>query len=100
MKTMLPSPDPDKVKALIKLYNVSADFILGLSNEMGRAYPDSSKARPKVAEAIASGDKELIEKLQGLSPEAKKKAAEYLNMLKTFEEVKSGENVVDFEEKA
>ena len=81
------SPGPDKIKALIELYNVSADFILGLSREMGRTYPNSSKAERKAAKAIACGDKELIEKFQGLSPEAKKKAAEYLTMLKTFEDI-------------
>lgn len=96
------APDPDTVKALIELYDVSADFILGISDEMGRARPagGTSKAKPKVAEAISSGDKELVKKLEGLSPEAKEKAADYLDMLKTLEEVKSCEQVVDFKEKA
>ncbi len=96
------SPDPDTVKALVELYDVSADFILGLTNEMGRARPScgTSKSKPKVAEAISSGDEELIKNLEGLSPEAKGKAADYLKMLKTFEEVTSGEHVVDFKEKA
>jgi transcriptional regulator with XRE-family HTH domain len=96
------SPDPDTVKALIELYDVSADFILGLSDEMGHARTScgTSKAKPKVADAISSGDKELIKKLEGLSPEAKEKAADYLEMLKTLDETKSVESVVDFKEKA
>ena len=32
------APDPDTMKSLIELYDVSADFILGLSDEMGRAH--------------------------------------------------------------
>lgn len=96
------APDPDTVKALIELYDVSADFILGLSDEMGRARPScgTSKSKPKAAEVLSSGDKELIKKLEGLSPEAKEKAADYVEMLKTLDEVKSGETFVDFKEKA
>lgn len=96
------APDPDTVKALIELYDVSADFVLGLSDDMGCARPANctSRAKPKVAEAISSGDEELIKNLERLSPEAKEKAADYLKMLKTLEEVKSGKNVVDFNEKA
>lgn len=96
------SPDPDTVKALCELYDVSADFVVGLTDEMGRARSScgTSKAKPKVAEAISSGDEELIKSLERLSPEAKEKAADYLKMLKTLEEVQSGEPVVDFKEKA
>ena len=53
-----------------------------------------------MAEAISSGDKELIKKIESLSPEAKEKAAEYIDMLKKLEEIKSSEPVVDFKEKA
>lgn len=97
------TPDPETLRALIELYDVSADFILGLSDEMGRARSSkcgTSKSKPKLAEAVASGDKELIKKIESLSPEAKEKAAEYIDMLKTLEEVKSSEPVVDFKEKA
>ena len=96
------TPDPETIKALIELYDVSADFIMGLSDEMGRARSSkcgTSKSKPKMAEAVASGDKELIKKIESLSPEAKEKAAEYIDMLKTLEEVKSSEPVVDFKEK-
>lgn len=98
------TPDPETIKALIELYDVSADFIMGLSDEMGRARPSkccgTSKSKPQLAEALASGDKELIKKLESLSPEAKEKAAEYIDMLKTLEEVKTSEPVIDFKEKA
>jgi len=98
------TPDPKTIKALIELYDVSADFIMGLSDEMGRARSSkcsgTSKSKPKLAEAIASSDKELIKKIESLSPEAKEKAAEYIDMLKTLEEVKSSESVIDFKEKA
>ena len=96
------SPDPETVKALIELYDVSADFIMGLSDEMGRARPSkgTSKSKPKAIEAISSGDKEILKKLEGLSPEAKAKATDYLEMLKTLEEVKCSDNMIDFNEKA
>lgn len=96
------SPDPETVKALIELYDVSADFIMGLSDEMGRARPSkgTSKSKPKAIEAISSGDKEILKKLEGLSPEAKAKATDYLEMLKTLEEVKCSDNMVDFNKKA
>ncbi|MDD3230528.1 MAG: helix-turn-helix transcriptional regulator [Oscillospiraceae bacterium] len=96
------APDPETVKALVQLYDVSADFILGLSDDMGNVCPPSgtSKSKPKAADAISSGDAELIKKIEGLSPEAKEKAADYLEMLKTLQEVKSGDTFVDFKEKA
>ncbi len=81
------APDPDTVRDLIRLYDVSADFIMGLSDEMGRATPPAvfSFVTPKMADATV-----LLEQLSSLSPESKKKAIEYLEMLKTLDEVKSG----------
>ena len=87
------APDPDTVRDLIRLYDVSSNYILGLSEVMGHAsdFSGSSLSAPKVA-----ADPSVIENLDGLSDEGKKKAAEYIEMLKTLDEVKSGENLVDF----
>ncbi|MEG1562107.1 MAG: helix-turn-helix transcriptional regulator [Bacteroides sp.] len=91
------APDPDTLRDLIRLYDVSADYVLGLSDEMGSvAAPDgSSLVPPKAAEDAA-----LLERLSGLTPEAKEKANEYVEMLKTLDEVKSGENFLDIKKKA
>ena len=91
------APDPDTVRDLIRLYDVSSDFILGLSDDMGSAYPPSgsSVTPPKVSE-----DAELLERLSSLPPEEKAKASEYVDMLKTLSEVKSSDGCVDFKRKA
>ena len=95
------APDPDVVKTLIKLYDVSADFILGLSDDMGQAgpAPGTSKAQPKITKVLSAEDAEILKKIESLSPEAKKKADDYLEMLKTLQEVKTGD-AIDFKEKA
>lgn len=91
------APDPDTVRDLVRLYDVSSDFILGLSDEMGTAYPPagSSKVPPKVTEDAA-----LLERLSSLPPDEKAKAVEYVDMLKTLSDVKSGDGCVDFKRKA
>lgn len=99
------TPDPETVKSLIQLYDVSADFIMGLSDEMGHTSPPSctSKSKPRIADVLSSKDTQLLEKLDSLSPEAKEKATEYIEMLKTLQEVKenkSDEKIIDFKEKA
>lgn len=80
------SPDPETIKALVSLYGVSADFILGLSDEVGSS---CSSASQNPSHGSSS--------LEGLSPEAKEKAKEYIEMLKTLEAVKSGPGVMDLE---
>lgn len=92
------APDPDTILELIRLYDVSADYVMGLSLEMGHAtdpYSGSSLASPSVASAP-----DAHEMLEGLSDDARKKAEEYIEMLKTLDEVKSGENFIDFKKKA
>jgi len=95
-------PDPETVKSLVQLYDVSADFILGLTDKMGHASPPlcTSKSKPKIADVLSSKDTELLDKFDSLSPEAKKKATEYIEMLKTLQEVKTGDGIIDFKEKA
>ena len=91
------APDPDTLRDLIRLYDVSSDYILGLSDEMGCSHPSgSSLTPPKLSEDAA-----LLERLSSLPPEEKAKASEYVDMLKTLSEVKTGENcTVDFKRKA
>ena len=70
----------DTLRLLSKIFSVSVDYILGLSSSRDLAC-SSSGSLP----------------LDGLSPEARAKAEEYISMLKTLEAVKSGSEVIDFE---
>ena len=78
------APDPDTISKLIHLYDVSADYIMGLSLQMGHASGFSS-----------GSSLGIHEKLDGLSDDARKKAEEYIELLKTLDEIKSGENFLD-----
>lgn len=92
------APDPETVTELIRLYDVSADYIMGLSPEMGHA-TDPSSGTSLAAPHVASAP-DAHEMLEGLSGESRKKAEEYIEMLKTLDEVKSGENFLDAKKKA
>ncbi len=88
----------DTLKLLSEIFDVSVDYIMGLSsvrNPCGTSY-----AKPKVSDAIASNDTDLLETMDSLSPEAKKKAKDYIEMLKKLGEVESGEKCIDFSKKA
>ncbi len=88
----------DTLKLLSEIFEVSVDYIMGLTpvrNPCG-----TSCAKPIVSDVIASKDTDLLETMDGLSPEAMKKAKEYIEMLKTLDEVKSGEKCIDFGKKA
>jgi transcriptional regulator with XRE-family HTH domain len=93
------SPDPDVILELIRLYDVSADYIMGLSSEMGHAAidgEDNTSATPRVAADLA----EICETLDGLPDDLQDKAKDYIEMLKTLDEVKSGKNFLDLKKKA
>ncbi len=92
------APDPDTILELIKLYDVSADYIMGLSPVMGHAGDDASGTSLAAPALVTEPD--AHEMLEGLSGEARKKAEEYIEMLKTLDEVKSGDNFIDFKKKA
>jgi transcriptional regulator with XRE-family HTH domain len=81
------SPDPETVKALILLYNVSADFILGLSDHMPKHSTGSSEFELAMtaAETAAPYEAGLQEKYLQLSPDAKAKVIEYIDMLLTLQ---------------
>lgn len=83
------SPDPDTITILIKFYDVSADYIMGLSSEMGHATDTDSTAKPDAHET-----------LENLSGDSRKKAEEFIEMLKTLDEVKTGQNFIDNKKKA
>jgi len=87
----------DTLKRLSEIFDVSVDYILGLSP--ARKPCGTSHAKPKILEAIASKDTDLLETMESLSDEAKKKAMEYIDMLKTLDEVKSGKNCIDLGKK-
>lgn len=87
------SPDPETIQVLVQLYDVSTDFILGFSPIMGHAPTDAVEPAD-----IAALD--LFEKFGRLSDDAREKAEEYIEMLRTLDDVKSGGAAVDFEKRA
>ncbi len=92
------APDPETILELILLYDVSADYIMGLSPIMGHASENTSGTSldpPSVASGI-----DAHEMLEDLSDELRKKAEEYIGMLKTLDEVKSGRDFVEQKKKA
>lgn len=92
------APDPDTILELIRLYDVSADYIMGLSPEMGHA--TDSKSGTSLASPLLASAPDAHEMLEGLSGDARKKAEEYIEMLKTLDEVKSGKDFLDLKKKA
>jgi transcriptional regulator with XRE-family HTH domain len=100
------SPDPEVIKTLIKLYDVSADFIFGFSNEMGQTFSSKQQKRqPKLSPSknqpkLSLVDAKILKNFETLSPESKEKADDYLEMLNTLQQVKNNSNTVDFKEKA
>ena len=73
-------PDLSTIGILADYFDVSTDFLLGRTNE--------KQPIKQVA------DKEIIENINNLSPEGREKAKEYIEMLKTLDEVK-GQNITD-----
>jgi len=92
------TPDPETIHELIRLYDVSPDYIMGFSPAMGHAPTDISGTSLAAPSVVA--DPDVHEKLEGLSDDSRKKAEEYIEMLKTLEEIKSGENFLDVKKKA
>ncbi len=78
------APDPDSILALIRLYDVSADYIMGLSAQMGHA-----TVLPYDGTTVPDGDPDVHEMLEELSDGARKKAEEYISMLKTLDGIKA-----------
>lgn len=81
-ETNASAPDPDTIQELILLYDVSSDYLFGLTDEMGHASPrgDSETAPALLSDAAVAA-------LEGLSPESRAKAEEYISMLQTMEQV-------------
>lgn len=84
-ETNASAPDPDTIQELILLYDVSSDYLFGLTEEMGHASP---RGDSKTAPALLSD--ETMAAIEGLSPESRAKAEEYIAMLQTMEQVSSG----------
>ena len=57
---------------------------------------DNTSATPRVAADLA----EICETLDGLPDDLQDKAKDYIEMLKTLDEVKSGKNFLDLKKKA
>lgn len=89
-------PSFDTLSAFVRVYDVSTDYLMGFSASMGHA-PIETAGTSRAAPRQVVG---VHEKLDGLSPSARKKATEYIEMLKTLDEVQSGDNLVDLGKKA
>ncbi len=72
-ETNVSSPDPDTIAKLIKPYDVSADYILGLSPIMGES-TNCDEKKFNIYSCIFKG-------LDELSDEYKRKVEEYVQML-------------------
>lgn len=94
------APDPETILELILLYDVSSDYIMGLSSVMGHAsdaegFDGTSLSAPSISTVPNAHDM-----LDELSDDARKKAEEYIEMLKTLDEVKSGKDFIEEKKKA
>jgi len=91
----------ETLRRLSEIFGVSVDYILG--NSSVRNPEGTSHSKPIITDVIVNRDKEALDTFRELSPEAREKAAEYIEMLKTLQEVKeskSNEKIIDFKEKA
>lgn len=78
-------PDLDTLSKLADFHNTTIDYILYRTNERKTdKYPNNQN---------------IIDTLNSLSPEGRKKAEEYIEMLKTLDEVKDGQNLKDIRKK-
>jgi len=96
------NPDMSLLILLSNVFGVSTDYLLGITDNptpyaeiKGSNMPNSNEW-----ELVSPQEKEVLEMIKSLSPEDNAKAEEYIKMLKTLSEVKSGEKVVDFAKKA
>lgn len=72
--------DPDVLRRLVKLYDISPEFMLGLTDVMN-SWGDggSSKTPPAIL-----CDPKVVDDLNGLTPEEQLKVREYMAMLKSY----------------
>jgi transcriptional regulator with XRE-family HTH domain len=76
------TPDPETLKKLIKLYNVPADYILGIT-------VNTSMAMPQIINDFQFDSVDLVNKFNNLSVNAKEKVVDYIEMLKIVDESES-----------
>lgn len=76
----------DILKKLSRIFDVSVDYILGLTSQ--RSVAGTSFARSKVILELAAGNETLLKTLRTLSPESKKKVIEYIDLLHDAEQIK------------
>lgn len=76
-------PTPEIIAQLIRLYNVSADYIMGLSSEMGHCPDSPVEDKPNIQERI-----------DNLSQSSRAKMDEYLSMLETLDSLGNDNSAV------
>lgn len=81
------NPDPDTLKTIAAFFNVSVDYILGVTDNRT---PYSNKSA--TADDIDTDAKRLLETTQDLSPESKKMLEEYVKLLKAKEMIDKSKN--------
>jgi len=82
------SPDPNAIKSLVELYNVSADFILGLSDEPNTSMPvyETDYHSDVILEDHSSYITEILQHLSSLSENSRSKVLDYIKMLAVYEQ--------------
>lgn len=87
----------DTLTLLSNIFDVSTDYILCIS--LVSNPENSSWAKPKIIKALEEGHGNILETFSDLSPELKSKLIDYLEMLKTLDEVKSGKSFPNLRKK-
>lgn len=85
-------PNYETLSSFVTVYDVSSDFLLGLSPVLGHAPKDAAPGTPTPPS--------VHDKIEDLSPEDRKKAEEYIDMLRTLSEVKNGSPAIDLPKRA
>ncbi len=84
-ENLILEPNIQTLCLMASIFDVSIEYLIGKN--------DDHKAISKIEKTVVSAVGEL-------SPEGQQKAIEYIEMLKTLEEVETGKNCIDFREKA
>lgn len=92
-ETGVSQPDPTTLCTLAMLYEVSTDWLLGLTDEMRPAAAGTSRSRPLLSD-------ELIRSMVKLSPSSKEKLESYVEMLQLLDAAKDGETAADIKKRS
>lgn len=81
------NPDPATIAILCRLYDVSADYLIGLTMEMGHCKNGSSTAAPRILT-----DPDAHDLFESLSAASRKRVYEYIEMVKAYDQMKNDDD--------